>query len=249
MRCPRHSPVVSDISLKQFFTTGMLQQISDIDALNTPIKKSYCNSHGQQLFENEKAMQDFLQRPHQRGGCVAWKKETGQDWKTMYGEMEATYRSLKTPDARELRSTATTQELVELFNTIYISCLQGDLSTTSLRKGGDVVYHDAFALYVDDLITAVQDKYDLTNASPEPQTFLSQLLSKLRFLTADVRGVLAAKPLFCLSYALDSCTEWMKYPLAIREVSHSFWISAQVSYSKPAPVSNPSLDIRYTAHL
>lgn len=199
----------------------MLQQIQEMDAMMTPIRKVYANSRGQNLFENEGAMTDFLERPYSEGGCDAWLTETGNDWYKMYHAMVDTYRQLKTPDAQSRRAEFEENGLTDIFETAY-ACLQGDLKTSSLRKPDDQPYIDAFNSYTEELLAAITLKFDLSNTDPAPFSFESQIISKIRFLTKDVGNRFSPRPLFCLSYALDCCTEWLKYERSIREVRMSF---------------------------
>lgn len=218
----------------QFFCTSMMEQISELDVLTEPVKREFKSSDGTNLFEDEVAMKDFLSRPHSATGCADWKEETKIDWHKMYGQMQATYRSLKVPDARAERDALMKNGLIDIFEATYTTHLRDVLRTIGdLRKADDPMYQEAFEGYVEGLIDAVSAEFDLINTTHVPGTFKSQLLSKLRFLTADVRGTAAARPIFCLSYAIDSVAEWAKYTYSIREVRSPYC---------PVPHS-------YTAHL
>lgn len=204
----------------QFFCTSMLEQIAEIDVLVEPVLREFKNSGDANLFENEDAMKDFLARPHSPTGCAEWKDETKTDWHSMYGQMLATYRSLKVVNARADRDELVKNGLLEIFTDTYNTHLRDIIpSIGELRKADDPIYQEAFEGYVQELVAAVSLKFNLLNATPVPGTFKSQLLSKLRFLTADVRGCIAARPIFCLPYAMDFVAEWAKYVYSIREVS------------------------------
>lgn len=198
----------------------MLAQIADLDRLAHPVNNVFVNGDGDNLFEDSEAMKDFLARPHTASGIADWKNEGGRNWHKMYKEMQGTFRSIKIDGARNARTKLLVDSgIIDTFAAVYISKIDSVLQTSQLRKADDPKYHDAFADYVDALIDATKAKLELGNDNAGAGTFESQILSKLRFLTADVGSLKSPLPLFCLPYALACVAEWKKYLQSIREVS------------------------------
>lgn len=217
----------------------MLAQIADLDRLPLPLLKPFVDSRGVSLFDDQEAMCDFLSRPHSETGCDDWKTETGRDWHFMYKDMQKTYRSMKIPTTgRTERSSLVKNGLLDIFTAAYNAQILNVVDASVMRKAGNSNYQIAFADYVEALISAVEEKFDLINSVAAPKhSFESQLVPKLRFLTADTRGEIAPLPLFCLPYALAVVAEFNKYILSIREVSCHSTNTPHLSYPKLGRVS------------
>ncbi|KAF7973290.1 hypothetical protein HWV62_15667 [Athelia sp. TMB] len=195
------------------------QQAYDLDRLLMVISRPFKYA-GVDLFEDHEAMEGFLACGDTEQGKDEWYKKAGVQWDHTYSTLRTAFFALDPQTVNLDRRPLV--KLMAPWNATYVTYIQERLPRTVLRLSGHHDYKSLMVQYTRKSIVDVEASLKLLTTTVKPQSFESQIRSKIRLLTFEPNLEMAPAPLLTPSYAVDMIAEWAEYTEALKEFTRWF---------------------------
>lgn len=216
----------------QIFCKLVEEALRDLDILLVPITKEFQFGEKPDLLEHNDTMKSFLECFYDEGKRKAWTAETKRNWQETYDSIGKAFAAKNLKGSRERRHLLRDHGLLDSFSSAYKICFgTNSFDCYDLRHAGSETWAKSMRAYTTKIVDLVTASLEIDGTTIPPQTWQSQILSKIRYLTSGGRFGLAAKPFLCLLYLEHVLAQLGVTPKAWMEV-RTFHLQSKARYMR-----------------